>query len=289
VRNLVPLEASPLEEYLTIARGKEEPRRSRLLRLSSRVKRCFLAYTQNSGDLAMLPRSALRNGDSAFLTRDQEFLRHCYKTTVARDALLERIRKLQPSRMRWICQYCCGVGHSSTWDHYLGQAQFPEFSVFTPNLIPACAECNTLKGEQWISYGKRVCVNFYYDHFDPNQRLIEARINIGDDGDPEATFFMTRRRASRNHFGRLFARHWRMLDLERRLREAAESKMDAIGVDIRTWAAAGRSSVEDLREEMAFKADELAQTYGANYVDTVLYRAAAASRELIEYYLGEAR
>jgi len=42
---------------------------------------------------------------------------------------------------------CCHCGHASAGeiDHYLPKSPFPEFTVFTPNLLPACRRCNGIK------------------------------------------------------------------------------------------------------------------------------------------------
>jgi len=46
--------------------------------------------------------------------------------------------------------------------------------------------------------------------------------------------------------------------------------------------------VEGIQRELLAIANRLARTYGANYYEAVLYRAAAASRPLIEYCLRRA-
>lgn len=40
-----------------------------------------------------------------------------------------------------ICPYC-GFGHIYTIDHYLPKSKYPQFSITTPNLVPACRDCN---------------------------------------------------------------------------------------------------------------------------------------------------
>jgi 5-methylcytosine-specific restriction endonuclease McrA len=313
MKNLVPLEALSLEAYAAIVDNKQEPRRTRLRRLVDRVRRLFWAYRENRLELEQLPRTmAYNNGAlrrlrmrcshakkrtrataadpaSMFDKEESEDLIHCYESTGARNELLARIKELQPRPLRRVCQYCCGVGQASTWDHYVPQKSFPEFSVCPPNLIPACFDCNTRKGDRWIRSGKRIIVNLYYDRINPDWRLIAAEVGIGSNGEPYATFGLVSCPAARTRFGRLFARHWALLGLADRLRGAAESKFDAIGVEIRTWAAHGRASIGEIQQALSSQADGLARTRGAINVNVVLYRAAAASHSLIEYYLSGVR
>jgi hypothetical protein len=39
----------------------------------------------------------------------------------------------------------CGFGHARTLDHFLSKARYPAYSVLPNNLVPACADCNTIK------------------------------------------------------------------------------------------------------------------------------------------------
>jgi hypothetical protein len=36
----------------------------------------------------------------------------------------------------------CGSANTGTVDHFLPRRDYPEFSIFTPNLVPACPACN---------------------------------------------------------------------------------------------------------------------------------------------------
>ena len=87
----------------------------------------------------------------------------------------------------------------------------------------------------------------------------------------------------------MFERHWRTLQLERRLSEAAPKTLAALQADVTVRARDIRVTAQDLADELAAKAERLGRSLGANHIDTVLYRAAAASGELIEYYLEGAR
>ncbi len=311
--NLVPLEEGALRAFLAVVEVKKGLQKPRLLALSGRVKRLFWAYREHRHDLAGLPRSLVYTGDQAWRLRmwhshayrhaartalqpgssfsedAHKALLHCYEETDARDALLTTIRERQPDRARWACQYCCGAGRSHTWDHYIGKGQCPEFSVYPPNLIPACAECNTLKGVVWMKHGKRTCIHFYYDRISPRLRLIDATIDIDARGDPEVSFFLARGRVRLTRFGRLLALHWGMFQLERRLREAALTKLSSIAADVKMLASLMRLDADDVRQSLVSKASDLARSYGENHFETVLYRAAAASRPLIEYYLRQVR
>lgn len=62
------------------------------------------------------------------------------------------------------CPYC-GIGSSTTLDHYYCKTSLPQFAILKENLIPCCGECNKSKGtlkpkKKW----KRI-FNPYFDSF----------------------------------------------------------------------------------------------------------------------------
>ncbi len=68
----------------------------------------------------------------------------------------------------------CGSLKTGTADHYLPKTDFPEYSFFSKNLIPAC-DCNTKRGEQLSGPG----VDEYVMHpfFEPlmSQRIVTIK------------------------------------------------------------------------------------------------------------------
>ena len=61
------------------------------------------------------------------------------------------------------CPYCM-LNEPNTFDHYLGKAFYPEYSVYIPNLVPCCSKCNNLKGEKLFDENNyRKFIHFYYD------------------------------------------------------------------------------------------------------------------------------
>ncbi|CAI0729487.1 hypothetical protein [Serratia quinivorans] len=69
----------------------------------------------------------------------------------------------------------CGSMHRGTLDHVLPKEIFPEFSVFSRNLVPAC-KCNITKGKTTTNnLGARI-LHPYYDKI-LSKRLISAKFN----------------------------------------------------------------------------------------------------------------
>lgn len=60
----------------------------------------------------------------------------------------------------------CGGGSAATLDHHLPKEVFPQFSVYSKNLVPACFRCNNVKGQLFkgMLVGQRG-VHPYFDNF----------------------------------------------------------------------------------------------------------------------------
>jgi hypothetical protein len=101
-------------------------------------------------------------------------LRNLYKQQmVGKDKpgrkIYEQLRALSKGRP---CPYC-GVGLTTTLDHYLPNAKYPFYSVLPINLIPSCKDCNTGKLASSASTAEEQHINPYYDkqHFFVDQWL----------------------------------------------------------------------------------------------------------------------
>lgn len=60
----------------------------------------------------------------------------------------------------------CGGGSAATLDHHLPKEVFPQFSLYSRNLVPACFRCNNIKGQLFkgLLVGQRG-VHPYFDDF----------------------------------------------------------------------------------------------------------------------------
>jgi hypothetical protein len=73
----------------------------------------------------------------------------------------------------------CGVGESSTLDHYLPKERFPQFATMSGNLIPCCARCNTRKSQLVFDEltDVRLFLHPYFDEI-PVSSFVRVHVNI---------------------------------------------------------------------------------------------------------------
>ena len=61
----------------------------------------------------------------------------------------------------------------------------PEFSIFTPNLIPTCEDCNGKKHEKWLNEDEeRIVFNAFFDEL-PDKPICECVITLDEHGMPK--------------------------------------------------------------------------------------------------------
>lgn len=92
---------------------------------------------------------------------------------------LVHITEMRESTEHLVCPMC-GSMHSGTLDHYLPRNDYPIFSVFSRNLVPAC-KCNSKRMETLLGVeaGERVLHPYFDDCL--GERLISARFDdLGD-------------------------------------------------------------------------------------------------------------
>jgi hypothetical protein len=71
----------------------------------------------------------------------------------------------------------CGSQSAATLDHYLPRSKYPEFSVYSWNLIPACFDCNTHRNDTYVGIGIHDrLIHPYYDNF-VSRRLLSIKID----------------------------------------------------------------------------------------------------------------
>ena len=104
-------------------------------------------------------------------------LRSCYNE----NAVFSEVRKELFSDVLYSHdQYCpyCRMNRSDTIDHYFDKGNYPEYSVFLPNLIPCCDECNRKKGSITFNANhERQFVHFYFDAI-PNYQFLFVHFSI---------------------------------------------------------------------------------------------------------------
>lgn len=162
MRKLQPLELPALDSYLMCAqRVQDKALRDKFVQAAGHVSRAAQQYeaAAASAQLHTIPEHSYVGNVSAGEMADL-YERLCSLKTL-RPAIYERLMLLPPHS---ICPLC---SHRtvSTLDHHLPKKKFPAFAVAPLNLVPACMECNWVKGEDRPTCEVEQTFHPYFDDF----------------------------------------------------------------------------------------------------------------------------
>lgn len=77
---------------------------------------------------------------------------------------------------------CCLCGYASAGevDHHLPKSQFPEYSIFTENLIAACGRCNRKKASRYQRAGGGPAFVHPYKHKLPDEQFLTCSVSFDE-------------------------------------------------------------------------------------------------------------
>ncbi len=259
MRNLIPSQLDPWEVFKDIVLAKNLDRRSRLNAISDSIRNCYENYNQNKDELSKIAMNTFNNSE-------REDLEHCYnRKTQPLDRLLASIKMAQPTEIRYKCQYC-GIDSPNTFDHYLPISLFPEFAVYSLNLLPCCATCNGKKLNAFLLNNERQIVNLYFDSL-PISQYLYININYHYD-EPVAIYHLQQSSDIPDQTFRLIKAHYNRLDLLSRF----QANSPEVFSETRSLIIEQRLNVppERIRESLLIEAQRYEKRFSKNYWRAVL-------------------
>ncbi|MER5758938.1 hypothetical protein [Streptomyces sp. NPDC002082] len=83
----------------------------------------------------------------------------------------------------------CGHGTVSQLDHFMPKSSYPALCVDPLNLVPACSDCNKVKGDAKATRAEELPLHPYFDDID-TETWLAARV-IHEDGSVRLEFFVS--------------------------------------------------------------------------------------------------
>ncbi len=209
-----------------------------------------------------------------------ESLRACYDSnTKALTALKEEIADVQPKGRLKYCPMC-GVTKHSTFDHYLPSVDFPEFSVHPANLVPCCAQCNSIKDDFWLDQnGDRYFLHAYGDDIPIAQylhvelRTAPSRTSVG------AVFKLRKPNQVSAAAWRLLSSHYDRLHLLDRYNDQGNDEINEVLVSCKVHFDSGGDPQTFLQKV----SQGYLGLYGENHWRVVLIAAMAEHEDLLNW------
>lgn len=219
--------------------------------------------------------------DTQFWENIKEDLHSCYGNNVAFSRARKKLLSSAPK-----CPYCL-LNRPNTLDHYFDKSDYPEYSVFAPNLIPCCSEGNSLKGTRLFNDDQqRQFIHFYIDNI-PNYQYLFVHFSIDAPKSIPQTFVDLQFQENepleqqiRNHFSQL--------DLLRKFHDAIISRLPVVLGEIEI-AKNGGMTFDQIQEIMRVRYRALASTYKGNYWETCMYEGLLSSEGVLEMFFHSER
>lgn len=157
MKKLTPVDFNDEDALTLLISRKTLAARAALSTHKNSISTAYTAYQANRGNILNTPKAV------GIPDTDREILKKLY--TADRLNIFEDIRrKLSPR----VCPMCGSPG-SGTLDHVFPKSPYPEFSVFTKNLVPAC-QCNLRRGVNAAGPNNGRVLHPYFDEI-MNERL----------------------------------------------------------------------------------------------------------------------
>ena len=270
MKTLTPPTSNSTTLWTSIVDKKNIVPRKKLKAKKDLIEERYKFYQTNSTNLDVM--SAL---DWSKEEEIKELLISCFGNNVsftdAKKALFSNVTK---------CPYCT-INRPNTLDHYFDKADYPEFSVFLPNLIPCCSECNTAKGTKiFDACNSRKYIHFYFDTI-PSYQFLFIKLSFDSDEnipqiDVRLVFQTTTSDTMR------IEKHFSELKLSEKIKDSVSDKLTTIIKEISLLKEVGLSEIKQL---LNIRYSSLAKTQGPNYWETCLYEGILNSPDFIERYI----
>jgi hypothetical protein len=273
MRNLIPVMFNDEAALRAVIPRKNLARRARLAGALGNILARYAEYSANTGELFAI-------NASPFVEPLVEDCKSLYSETNELAALKKAISDSQHPLTRSYCQYCM-LGEPGGLDHYASKGRFPEFSMFSLNLVPCCGRCNLDKGEGWAAKGYRHFINFYYDTFIQHP-ILHAKLQFQINGDMALVFVLRDHPDVTPNQLSIMKSHFDELDLFQRHSERAA----AVIAEARNMIRRLDMRIGQINDILQADADAKAEDFGQNYWQAAVYRCLATSGRFVEECLG---
>ncbi len=175
------------------------------------------------------------------------------------------------------CPFCSGMGVPDTLDHFLPKDDYPEYSIFSKNLIPACDSCNRAKSTKTVDdNGEKMFFHPYYDDINAYEIY---KLDILPPYDIAPDFTLIINPAIPEDIRAIAENQIKELKVKKRFRKHFKGEYKRLKKEVLKNKANANIPLVALINIFYSKA----QGVSINFWDTVIYRAVLANNDLMEY------
>ncbi|MDC5819503.1 HNH endonuclease [Vibrio europaeus] len=252
-------------------KGQPNSRKPLLHELSASVEQRYDEYNHKFNAHSLISISDCTRNDN-----ESDALVYMYEgSSKIVSALKESIKNNQEIHLRQICP-SCGLLPANTVDHYIPKELYPDFSIYSKNLIWTCATCNGRKLQYWKEPNYRGIINFYVDEI-PTFNFINCDVKISN-GILSAVYSLKEYKLTNypnivKHFDRL-----RVLDV---YKEHMPSKLGEIVADLSSYK--GKVNSKDVKRILLTQYFQRRRDFGVNDWKACLLREIITGKHYLQY------
>ncbi len=277
MKNLTYPQVDNMALWDRIVSHKRQATKNKLLPIRDKVKERYSFYGDHFNSLdeiLPLPETELSNAKDELIS--------CYGDNVEFKKVRHEIFGDLSASNQTKCPYCM-LSRPNTLEHYFDKDDYPEFSVYVPNLVPCCSECNTDKSTSvFDSNNNRKYIHFYHDLI-PAEQFLFVRFSFSED-DSVPLVSVTLRFGEENYYSELIMRHFEDLSLFAKYRSAILDRLAPLLEEIRMNQLSGMSA-EIIISALQNRQRSLSEHYGNNYWETCIYEGVLNSPGFLSQYL----
>ncbi len=229
----------------------------------------YKIYYDNKKTLNKIERVSLLNKDQIIAIKSS------YKNSVIFKDAKKRILDNIPNNAKGICPFCM-ISEPNTFDHYFPESIYPEYILFTHNLVPCCSYCNTLKGDLLFDEFKkeRKFIHFYFDDL-PQTDYLKAKFWI-EENIPRIEFYFDN--IEDDEIFNIIVNHFESLKLFERYYERINEILSTVCKTIELSLDNG-IPLDVCADLLKCKAKSFENNFGKNYWKTCVYNAMAQNKQ----------
>lgn len=206
------------------------------------------------------------------------------KATVMRSLALNRAKfglvrkKVKENNENGKCLYC-DLNEDDSLDHHMPKNIFPEYSIFSLNLVPSCSKCNRMKSTVWLDdKGNRSFINPYFDKIN-NKELLKCEIFFTREN-PYPKFFID---SSNNKVVSIMKNHTTTLNLLKRYERESNHVITDYVYKGENWK--NKVGAEYFRKGLEQDFVQSKKRFGLNYWKAALLKAMLENKDFIDFCL----
>lgn len=263
MKKITYLEIDNIALWKSIVSHKQRFAREKLLPLQEKIEKRYTFYSEHFhslDEIQPVPQSEWANAKDELI--------NCYGNNAefkkVRQQIFEHLLKLKQTK----CPYCM-LSRPNTLEHYFDKDNYPEFSVYVPNLVPCCSECNSDKSTSVFDLQhNRKYIHFYHDLIPEEQFLFIRFSFLNADSIPQVD--ITLRFTEKSYYSELIRRHFEELSLIPKYRNTILDRLAPVLEEIRMNQQSGIST-EIIMTSLENRMKSLSEHFGNNYWETCLY------------------